>query len=53
LPDCEAYGYSGFNGTYNTLCFQNLNGSNPIYKDLTVTNSGGFRQWVWMLCNEP
>ncbi|KAI1429081.1 serine carboxypeptidase S28-domain-containing protein [Xylaria sp. FL1777] len=46
---CESYGY--FEGELNTACFQGLNASNPIYKDLTPGNSGN-RQWNWMLCNE-
>ncbi|KAI1826287.1 serine carboxypeptidase S28-domain-containing protein [Xylaria intraflava] len=47
---CESYGY--FQGQFNTECFQSLNASNPIYKDLTPGNAGN-RQWNWMLCNEP
>lgn len=52
LKACESYGYDDFNGTYNTLCYQSLNASNPIYLDLTVDNPGN-RQWNWLLCNEP
>ncbi|KAI1437330.1 serine carboxypeptidase S28-domain-containing protein [Xylaria sp. CBS 124048] len=47
---CESYGY--FDGELNNECFQSLNASNPIYKDLTPSNTGN-RQWNWMLCNEP
>ncbi|KAI1192412.1 serine carboxypeptidase S28-domain-containing protein [Nemania serpens] len=46
---CEGYGY--FEGELNIACFQGLNASNPIYKDLTPGNAGN-RQWNWMLCNE-
>lgn len=46
---CEGYGY--FEGENNIECLQALNASNPIYKDLTPSNSGN-RQWNWMLCNE-
>jgi hypothetical protein len=54
MSDCESIGFDEFQGDYNTLCFQNLNASNPIYHDLSVENVfGGFRQWEWMLCNEP
>ncbi|RDW73596.1 hypothetical protein BP5796_07038 [Coleophoma crateriformis] len=49
---CESYGYSEFNGTYNTECFKALNPRNVFYTDLTVSNAGG-RQWMWLLCNEP
>ncbi|KAF2710411.1 serine-type peptidase-like protein [Pleomassaria siparia CBS 279.74] len=50
---CESYGYAEFNGTYNTECLKALNPKNPLYTDLTVANYGQFRQWQWMLCNEP
>jgi hypothetical protein len=49
---CEEAGYPEWNGTYNTLCFQNLNASNVAYKDLSPGNWIN-RQWMWMLCNEP
>ncbi|KAI0019858.1 serine carboxypeptidase S28-domain-containing protein [Xylariomycetidae sp. FL0641] len=52
LPDyCASYGL-GFEGKYNTDCLQALNGSNPIYHDLSPANAAN-RQWNWMLCNEP
>lgn len=49
---CESAGYDDWQGTYNTGCYQNLNASNPQYKDLTLGNWIN-RQWNWMLCNEP
>ncbi|KAF2654875.1 hypothetical protein K491DRAFT_693417 [Lophiostoma macrostomum CBS 122681] len=55
FTELELPGYCanyGFTGEYNTDCLQALNGSNPIYKDLSVQNVGN-RQWNWMLCNEP
>jgi hypothetical protein len=50
--DCEGYGYSEFNGTYNTECFKALDSQNVVYKDLSVSNAVN-RQWMWLLCNEP
>ncbi|KAK4150729.1 hypothetical protein C8A00DRAFT_36670 [Chaetomidium leptoderma] len=49
---CDGAGYPEWKGKYNVACFQNLNASNAIYKDLSVDNYGN-RQWMWMLCNEP
>ncbi|KAL2265025.1 hypothetical protein VTJ83DRAFT_7535 [Remersonia thermophila] len=49
---CESSGYPEWQGTHNTLCFQNLNASNVAYKDLSPGNWIN-RQWMWMLCNEP
>jgi len=49
---CESYGYSDFDGTYNTACLNTYNASSPIYIDTTLSNVAD-RQWVWMTCNQP
>ncbi|KAF2102204.1 serine carboxypeptidase [Rhizodiscina lignyota] len=46
----ETYGY--FGGGLNTECFNTYNKSNPIFTDITPSNTAD-RQWVWMTCNEP
>lgn len=54
LPDyCyETFGYSDFQGTYNTACFNTYNASSPLFTDTSLSNTID-RQWNWMLCNEP
>ena len=34
-------------------CFDSYNASSPYYTDISVQNSNGMRQWMWLLCNEP
>lgn len=47
---CEGYGY--FSGTMNIECFETYNATNPMYTDVSLSNTVD-RQWEWMLCNEP
>ena len=46
----EEYGY--FGGGLNIECFNTYNKSNPIFTDMSLSNTAD-RQWVWMTCNEP
>jgi hypothetical protein len=47
---CQTYGYTD---PLSIECFDTYNPENKMYTDHTVENANGFRQWQWMLCNEP
>ena len=49
---CEGYGYGSFTGRLNTDCLDTYNASNPLFTDVSLSNTAD-RQWVWMTCNEP
>ena len=52
LPGFCEKSFKYYEGRYNTECFDNMNASNPMFKDISVRNQAK-RQWKWLLCNEP
>ncbi|KAG6157500.1 hypothetical protein E4U51_008044 [Claviceps purpurea] len=50
---CSYFPYWQNQGNYSLECFDFNNPQNPTYRDTSVENSAGQRQWVWLGCNEP
>lgn len=46
---CQGYGYEGVR---ETACMDTYDPNNKIFTDHSVNNTI-YRQWQWMLCNEP